>query len=51
MLKLGLPGSNMPLHLKSSGKNVLKSVLDARRLLPFAFILMLAFLALLVTLP
>lgn len=34
----------MAFYLKSSGKNVLKSALDARRLLPFAFILMLAFL-------
>jgi diguanylate cyclase (GGDEF)-like protein len=30
--------------LKNSGKSVLQSALDARRLLPFAFILMLAFL-------
>ena len=30
--------------LKDSGKTVLQSALDARRLLPFAFILMLAFL-------
>jgi diguanylate cyclase (GGDEF)-like protein len=34
----------MRVHLKSSGKNVLQSALDARRLLPFAFVLMLAFL-------
>ncbi len=34
----------MPLYLKSSGKNVLRSALDARKLLPFAFMLMLAFL-------
>src|SRR5712671_875992 len=34
----------MRVHFKGSGKNVLKSALDARRLLPFAFILMLAFL-------
>jgi diguanylate cyclase (GGDEF)-like protein len=34
----------MRVHLKSSGKNVLQSALDARKLLPFAFILMLAFL-------
>ena len=31
--------------LRNSGKSVLQSALDARRLLPFAFILMLAFLA------
>jgi diguanylate cyclase (GGDEF)-like protein len=31
-------------YLKSSSKNILKSALDARKLLPFAFILMLAFL-------
>jgi diguanylate cyclase (GGDEF)-like protein len=34
----------MTFYLKSSGKNVLKSALDARKLLPFAFVLMLAFL-------
>jgi diguanylate cyclase (GGDEF)-like protein len=34
----------MSFYLKSSSKNVLKSALDARKLLPFAFILMLAFL-------
>ena len=34
----------MHFYLKNSGKNVLSSALDARRLLPFAFILMLAFL-------
>jgi len=34
----------MRVHFKGSGKNVLKSALEARRLLPFAFILMLAFL-------
>jgi diguanylate cyclase (GGDEF)-like protein len=34
----------MRVHLKSSGKNVLQSALDARKLLPFAFILMLGFL-------
>jgi diguanylate cyclase (GGDEF)-like protein len=34
----------MRVQLKSSGKNVLRSALDARRLLPFAFILMLGFL-------
>ena len=34
----------MPLYLKSSSKNVLRSALDARKLLPFAFMLMLAFL-------
>ena len=34
----------MRVQLKSSGKDVLKSALDARRLLPFAFLLMLAFL-------
>lgn len=31
-------------YLKSGGKNVLSSALDARKLLPFAFVLMLAFL-------
>ena len=34
----------MSFYLKSSSKNVLKSALDARKLLPFAFILMLGFL-------
>ena len=34
----------MRLFLKSSGKNVLSSALDAGKLLPFAFVLMLAFL-------
>jgi diguanylate cyclase (GGDEF)-like protein len=34
----------MSFYLKSSSKNVLKSALDARKLLPFAFVLMLAFL-------
>src|SRR5579864_6001139 len=34
----------MRVTLKNSGKSVLQSALDARRLLPFAFILMLAFL-------
>src|SRR5947209_11341668 len=34
----------MRLALQKSGKNVLSSALDARKLLPFAFILMLAFL-------
>ncbi|HZE24627.1 MAG TPA: diguanylate cyclase, partial [Blattabacteriaceae bacterium] len=34
----------MRVQLRNSGKNVLQSALDARRLLPFAFILMLAFL-------
>src|SRR5436309_12835082 len=44
--KFTLPGSESPMRVqfKSSGKNVLQSALDARRLLPFAFILMLAFL-------
>jgi diguanylate cyclase (GGDEF)-like protein len=34
----------MRFYLKDSGKNVLSSALDARKLLPFAFLLMLAFL-------
>ena len=34
----------MSFYFKGSSKNVLKSALDARKLLPFAFILMLAFL-------
>jgi diguanylate cyclase (GGDEF)-like protein len=34
----------MRLYLKSGGKNVLRSALDAGKLLPFAFVLMLAFL-------
>src|SRR3981081_1092805 len=34
----------MRVEFKSSGKNALRSVLDARRLLPLAFVLMLAFL-------
>jgi diguanylate cyclase (GGDEF)-like protein len=34
----------MRVHLKSGGKNVLRSALDAGKLLPFAFVLMLAFL-------
>ena len=34
----------MRVYLKSGGKNVLRSALDAGKLLPFAFILMLAFL-------
>jgi diguanylate cyclase (GGDEF)-like protein len=34
----------MRLQLKSGGKNVLRSALDAGKLLPFAFVLMLAFL-------
>jgi diguanylate cyclase (GGDEF)-like protein len=34
----------MSFYLKSSSKNVLKSALDARKLLPFAFLLMLIFL-------
>jgi diguanylate cyclase (GGDEF)-like protein len=36
--------SPMRMYLKSSGKNVLSSALDAGKLLPFAFVLMLAFL-------
>jgi diguanylate cyclase (GGDEF)-like protein len=35
----------MRFYLRDSGKNVLSSALDARKLLPFAFLLMLAFLA------
>ena len=34
----------MRLYLKGSGKNVLSKALDAGKLLPFAFVLMLAFL-------
>ena len=34
----------MRMHLKGGGKNVLRSALDAGKLLPFAFVLMLAFL-------
>ncbi|MGZ7060692.1 MAG: hypothetical protein ACXVJU_15510, partial [Candidatus Angelobacter sp.] len=34
----------MRVRLKSSGKDVLRSALDARRLLPFAFILIVGFL-------
>jgi len=34
----------MSFYLKSSGKSMLRSALDARKLLPFAFVLMLAFL-------